>query len=131
MRWLPSRAYENGVYVVFTNPIRPDYDTIKPGLSMILDPYGEVLVESHALGEDVVVGRLTPDKVKQASGRRYLKDRRPELYEKLVEPQESVKLPGWRMDHKANTAYSRCSDSSDCFACILKSLQPLSLSSAC
>lgn len=102
MRWLPTRAYENGVYAVFTNPIGWDYDTVKPGLAMILDPFGEVLVESHALEDDVVVGLLTPDKIADASGQRYLKARRPELYGKLVEPhqEKSVTLPGWRMEHE-------------------------------
>jgi len=100
MRWLPARAYENGVYCVFSNPIGWDYDSVKPGLAMILDPFGEVLVESHALEEDVVVGLLTPDKLKETSGRRYLKARRPELYGKLVEPQESVTQPGWKMEHE-------------------------------
>ncbi len=38
MRWLPTRAYENGVYAVFSNPIGRDYDTIKPGLAMVIDP---------------------------------------------------------------------------------------------
>jgi hypothetical protein len=100
MRWLPTRAYENGVYAVFTNPIGVDYDTVKPGLAMILDPFGEVLVESHALDDDVVVGLLTPEKIVQSSGQRYLKARRPELYARLVEPQQSVTLPGWRMEHE-------------------------------
>ena len=95
MRWLPARAYENGVYAVFSNPIGWDYDTVKPGLAMILDPYGEVLAESRALDEDVVVAQLTPDKLEQSSGRRYLLARRPELYGKLVEPQKSVTSPGW------------------------------------
>jgi len=40
---------------------------------MILDPFGEVLVESHALEEDVVVGLLTPDKLEETSGHRFLK----------------------------------------------------------
>ena len=97
MRWLPARAYENGVYCVFTNPIGCDYDTVKPGLAMILDPFGEVLVESHALSDDVVVAQLTAEKLDQSSGRRYLKARRPELYQKLVEPQQSVTLPGWEL----------------------------------
>jgi predicted amidohydrolase len=101
MRWLPARAYENGVYAVFTNPIGWDYDTVKPGLAMILDPFGEVLVESHALGDHVVVGLLTRDKLERASGRRYLRARRPALYGKLVEPQESETLPGWKMEREA------------------------------
>ncbi len=100
MRWLPTRAYENGVYAVFSNPIGWDYDTVKPGLAMILDPFGEVQVESQSLEDDVVVGLLTPQKLEQSSGQRYLRARRPELYGKLVEPQESVTLPGWRMEHE-------------------------------
>lgn len=108
MRWLPARAYENGVYAVFTNPVGIDYDTVKNGNAMILDPFGEVLVESRELGDDVVVGLLTPDKLAKASGRRYLRARRPELYGKLVEPsppgQEPVTRPGWELKpgrHKA------------------------------
>ncbi|MCA9165668.1 MAG: nitrilase family protein, partial [Planctomycetales bacterium] len=84
LRWLPTRAYENGVYAVFTNPIGVDYDTIKPGLSMIVDPFGEIQAECHALGDDVVVDLLTPEKLELSSGRRYLRARRPELYAKLV-----------------------------------------------
>jgi len=65
---------------------------------MILDPYGEVLAESQALADDVVVGLLTPDKLENSSGQRYLKARRPELYQKLIEPQESITLSGWLED---------------------------------
>lgn len=100
MRWLPTRAWENGIYAVFSNPIGWDYDTVKPGLAMILDPYGEVLAESHALGDEVVVGLLTADKLSAASGQRYRKARRPELYNKMVEPQQSVTMPGWSMERK-------------------------------
>ncbi|HEV8605431.1 MAG TPA: nitrilase-related carbon-nitrogen hydrolase, partial [Tepidisphaeraceae bacterium] len=35
MKWLPARAWENGVYAVFSNAIGRDHDTIKPGLAMI------------------------------------------------------------------------------------------------
>ena len=67
---------------------------------MILDPFGEVLTECHALEDDVVVGLLTPDKLELSSGHRYLNARRPELYEKLVEPHVSVTSPGWKMEHE-------------------------------
>lgn len=99
MRWLPTRAWENGVYGVFSNPIGWDYDTVKPGLAMIIDPFGEVVAESHALEDDVVVATLTSKKLEQASGVRYRKARRPELYQKLVEPQDSVTAPGWKIDN--------------------------------
>jgi hypothetical protein len=104
MKWLPARAWENGIYAVFSNPVGWDYDTVKPGLSMILDPFGEVLVETNSLEDSVVVGLLTPDKLEQSSGHRYIQARRPELYDKLVEPQESVTLPGWTMEHELSDA---------------------------
>jgi predicted amidohydrolase len=101
MRWLPARAWENGVFAVFANNIGRDHDTIKPGLAMILDPAGDVIVESHALEDDVVVGMLTEEAYLQAPGRRYLQARRPELYGKLVEPHPAghkpVTNPGWRL----------------------------------
>ncbi len=101
MRWLPTRAYENGVYVVFSNPVGIDHDTVKNGNAMILDPYGEILVESNRLGDDVVVACCTRQKLELAPGRRYLRARRPELYGKLCERPEghvSVTEPGWDLD---------------------------------
>lgn len=99
MRWLPARAWENGVYAVFSNPIGIDYDTVKPGCAMIFDPFGEVLAQNHTLEDEVVVALLTPEPLQQSSGWRYRKARRPELYGKLVEPQESVTLPGWDLKY--------------------------------
>jgi predicted amidohydrolase len=102
MRWLPARAYENGVYAVFTNAIGVDHDTIKNGNALILDPYGEVLVESNALDDDVAVGLLTAEKLELAPGRRYLRARRPELYADLARPlppgEKPVTLPGWKLE---------------------------------
>ncbi|MCA9247799.1 MAG: nitrilase family protein [Planctomycetales bacterium] len=102
MRWLPARAWENGVYYVFSNPIGWDYDTVKPGLAMILDPFGEVLAESHELENDAIVATLTAEKLPIAAGRRYTRARRPELYEKLVEPQESVTEPSWSLEKRSS-----------------------------
>ena len=104
MRWLPARAWENGVFAVFANNIGRDYDTVKPGLSMILDPCGEVLEECHALGDDVAVATLTAEAFENAPGRRYLRARRPDLYGKLTEPHPPghapVTSPGWRLSYE-------------------------------
>ncbi|MBM4030840.1 MAG: nitrilase [Planctomycetes bacterium] len=101
LRWLPTRAYENGVYYVFSNNVGVDHDTIKTGNAMIIDPFGEIIAESTALGDDVVVALCTPEKLALSSGRRYLKARRPDLYGKLVEPlppgTKPEALPGWRL----------------------------------
>lgn len=99
MRWLPARAYENGIYAIYTNPIGVDHDTIKNGNAMIIDPFGEIIIESNALEDDVVVGLCTTEKIEVSSGHRYLRARRPELYGKLVEPLpgdwEAGTKPGW------------------------------------
>ncbi len=101
MRWLPTRAYENGVYAVYTNPIGVDHDTVKNGNAMILDPFGEILIESGVMEDDVVVGLLTPEKIAVASGYRYLCARRPELYARLLDPvpehMQRGTQPGWKL----------------------------------
>ena len=93
LRWLPARAFENGVYLVYANPIGVEGDTIKPGGSLILDPFGEILAECRQLGDQIVAATLDPEKMRLASGQSYLRARRPELYAKLVEPNPHL-LPG-------------------------------------
>jgi len=97
MRWLPARAYENGIYAVFTNPIGIDDGDVRNGNAMILDPYGEVIAECSRLGDDVAVGLCTREKLGESSGRRFLRARRPDLYTKLIEPptEPPAALPGW------------------------------------
>ena len=84
MKWLPSRAYDNGVYVVFSNPIGMDDTQLKNGCSMIIDPFGDVLAECRALDADVVTTLITPEKLTQAGGYRYIQARRPELYRDII-----------------------------------------------
>lgn len=98
-RWLPARAWENGVYAVYSNCIGVDGDTIKPGGAMILDPFGEIIAECRTLDDDVVVAVCTAEKIEQSPGRRYLRARRPELYDQLTAPlpegETPVTEPGW------------------------------------
>ena len=84
MKWLPSRAYDNGIYVVFSNPIGMDDDQLKNGCSMIIDPFGDIIAECRTLGDDYVSATLTPEKLEQAGGSRYIKARRPELYKNII-----------------------------------------------
>ncbi len=84
MKWLPSRAYDNAVYVIFSNPIGMDDDQLKNGCSMIIDPFGDINAECRELGDDVVTALLTKDKLTKAGGYRYLKARRPELYGDII-----------------------------------------------
>jgi len=84
MRWLPSRAHDNGMFLVFANGIGPDDDEIRTGNAMILDPYGEVLVETSKAGDDMVVADLEATLLPTSSGRRWMRARRPELYGSLT-----------------------------------------------
>ena len=104
MRWLPARAYENGVYAVFTNPIGMDGGEVRHGNAMVLDPFGEVIAECRRLGDDICVGLCTDEKIGVSSGQRYLRARRPEMYGKLVEPPEvpPETAPGWERKRPAD-----------------------------
>jgi predicted amidohydrolase len=84
MKWLPSRAYDNAIYAVFSNPIGMDDDQLKNGCSMIIDPYGEIIAECRKLDNEVVIATLTPDKLTKAGGYRYMNARRPELYRDII-----------------------------------------------
>lgn len=101
MKWLPARAYDNAVYVVFSNPIGMDDDQLKNGCSMIIDPYGDVIAECRALGNEFVTATLTPDKLTKAGGYRYIKARRPELYGDIIaQPHRSEQKVVWLNDTK-------------------------------
>ncbi|HEY1167245.1 MAG TPA: nitrilase family protein [Chitinophaga sp.] len=84
MKWLPARAYDNGVYVIFSNAIGMDDDQLKNGCSMILDPFGDILAECRQLGNDIAIAHCTPEKLEQSGGYRYRKARRPELYADII-----------------------------------------------
>ena len=99
MKWLPARAYDNGVYAVFTNPVGVDDDQIRNGNSMIIDPNGDVIAECNALGNGVVTGLCTPEKIAMAMGRKHLEARRPELYRDILgAPHENPVIdPSWSL----------------------------------
>jgi predicted amidohydrolase len=96
MKWLPARAYDNGVYVVFSNPIGMDDDQLKNGCSMIIDPFGDVLAECRQLGDDIAIATLGPQKIKMAGAYRYKMARRPELYGTIIAaPHTGVQQVAW------------------------------------
>ena len=61
---------------------------------MIIDPFGDVLSECRKLGDDVITANITPEKLKQAGGSRYIKARRPDLYRDIIgkehQPEQKV-----------------------------------------
>jgi predicted amidohydrolase len=86
MRWLPSRAHDNGVFLVFSNGVGVDDDEIRTGNAMILDPYGRILTETSEPADAMVVADLDGSLLAQATGRRWIRSRRPELYGPLTRP---------------------------------------------
>jgi predicted amidohydrolase len=62
-----------------------DDDEVRTGNAMVLDPYGEILAESREVGDDLVIADLDASLLPSSSGRRWMRARRPELYEPLVQ----------------------------------------------
>lgn len=89
MKWLPARAYDNGTYIVFSNPIGMDDDQLKNGCSMIIDPFGDVIAECDSFEDSFASATIIPEKLTQAGGYRYLEARRPELYKEIIGKEHS------------------------------------------
>ena len=53
---------------------------------MMLDPYGRILAETWKAGDDMVVADLDASLLEVSTGKRWIKTRRPELYEPLTVP---------------------------------------------
>jgi predicted amidohydrolase len=85
LRWLPARAHDNGLFIIFSNGVGVDDDEIRTGNAMIIDPYGRILAETWKAGDDVVVADLDASLLETSTGRRWIKTRRPELYGPLTE----------------------------------------------
>ena len=86
MRWLPSRAHDNGLFLIFSNGVGVDDDEIRTGNAMILDPYGRILAETHQAADAMVMADLDASLLETATGRRWIRARRPELYGPLSVP---------------------------------------------
>ena len=111
MKWLPSRAYDNGIYVVFSNPIGMDDDQLKNGCSMIIDPFGDILAECRTLGDDFVTAAITREKLTLSGGYRYTMARRPDLYRDIIgQPHTSEQKVSW-LETEKNLSQSSASQS--------------------
>jgi len=86
MRWLPARAHDNGLFLIFSNGVGLDDDEVRTGNAMIIDPYGEILVETCKPGADIVIAELDAGCLEMSTGQRWLQARRPELYHPLTRP---------------------------------------------
>jgi len=86
LTWLPARAHDNGLFLIFSNGVGIDGDEIRTGNAMILDPYGRILVETWKADDDMVVADLDAKLRVNCTGVRWIKTRRPDLYKQLTIP---------------------------------------------
>ena len=86
MRWLPARAHDNGLFLIFSNGVGIDDNEVRTGNAMILGPYGEILVETWEAADAMVVADLDGALRRLSTGQRWIKARRPELYGPLAVP---------------------------------------------
>jgi predicted amidohydrolase len=84
LRWLPSRAHDNGMFLMFSNGVGRDDDEVRTGGAMLIDCHGEIVAESHALEDDLVVGDFDMNELNDALGRNWIRGRRPDLYKPLT-----------------------------------------------
>jgi (R)-amidase len=89
LRWLPSRAHDNGMFLVFSNGVGQDEDEVRTGNAMILDPYGRIVVETWKAADAMVSAELDTELLDRCTGQRWLRGRRPELYGILTEANSS------------------------------------------
>jgi len=87
MRWLPARAHDNGLFILFSNGVGADDDEVRTGNAMILDPYGRIVRETWAAADAMVCAELDLSLIPMCTGRRWMSGRRPELYKILTERQ--------------------------------------------
>ena len=90
MRTLPARAFDNGLFVVACNQVGETEEGFSfPGVAVILGPDGRIIAKYIGWEEGVVFAELKPEMLKEIRGHKmkyFLNSRRPELYEKIVEP---------------------------------------------
>ena len=84
MRWLPARAHDNGMFLVFSNGVGEDAGEVRTGNAMLIDCYGRIINETWRARDEMVVGELDLSLLERCTGRRWMRGRRPELYEPLL-----------------------------------------------
>jgi len=85
MRWLPARAHDNGLFLLFSNGVGADDDEVRTGNAMILDPYGRIVAETWRAENALVVADLDLSLRTRSTGTRWIRARRPDLYGPLAD----------------------------------------------
>lgn len=85
MRWVPARAHDSGLFLIFSNGVGVDDNEIRTGNAMIVDPCGRVIAETWKADNDMVIADLDGALREGCLGQRFIKTRRPELYKPLAQ----------------------------------------------
>ncbi|QQE11789.1 nitrilase family protein [Planctomycetota bacterium] len=94
MKWLPARAHDNGIFLIFSNGVGRDDNEIRTGNAMIFDPYGNILAETCESADTMITATLDFSLLPTSIGQRWIKTRRPDLYSHITQPtgkEEDVK----------------------------------------
>jgi predicted amidohydrolase len=84
MRWLPSRAHDNGLFLIFSNGVGLDDGQVRTGNAMVIDCYGRIVAETWKAADSMVTAGLNMKMQERCTGRRWMKGRKPELYGPLA-----------------------------------------------
>lgn len=85
MRWLPARAHDNGMFLVFANGVGEDHGEVRTGNAMLIDCYGRILNETWRARDEMVCADLDLSLLDRCTGRRWIRGRRPSLYGMLCQ----------------------------------------------
>ncbi len=91
---IPTRAIENGVYVVAADRAGKERGSTFAGRSKIVSPSGKTLSQASAVKEEIIYSEVDLESARQKHlvtvpgeyETHRIKDRRPELYGKITEP---------------------------------------------
>jgi predicted amidohydrolase len=86
MRWLPARAHDNGMFIIFSNGVGEDDGEVRTGNAMVIDCYGRIIAETWQAADAMVIANLDLSLLEQCTGRRWMRGRRPELYAAISQP---------------------------------------------
>lgn len=104
MRWLPTRAHDNGFFLLFANGVGEDDGEVRTGNAMILDCYGRTVNETTSPENKMVTATLDLTLLENCTGRRWMKGRRPNLYDPIAQPTgNELDIRNVRFDPKPGT----------------------------
>ena len=85
MRWLPARAFDNGMFLIFSNGVGVDDDEIRTGNATIFDCFGRILAATDRPEDVMLTADLDASLRANCDGCRRIRARRPELYAPLTQ----------------------------------------------